>query len=72
MATTLIILAFAALAAGVVFFATRKRPERTYHQRLDQDTAWNDPVTPDAAPPADPFAEAPPPAARTDGPRPPA
>lgn len=59
MTTFLIVLVLLALAVGIVLFATRRRPGRPYEQRLEQDTAWNDPVTP-ADTPADPFAAAPP------------
>lgn len=56
----LIVLGLLALAVGIVLYATRRKPTRPYEQRLEQDTAWNDPVTPaDRAPPADPFAAAP-------------
>ena len=56
----LIVLGLLALAVGIVLYATRRRPTRPYDQRLEQDTAWNDPVTPaDRAPRADPFAAAP-------------
>ena len=60
MTTFLIVLVLLALAAGIVLWATRRKPARPYEQRLEQDTAWNDPITPaDAA--SDPFAAAPPP-----------
>jgi len=60
MTPTLIILALVALGAGIVFWATRKKPDRGYHERLDQDTAWNDPVGAEADAADDPFANAPP------------
>ncbi|MBX3477224.1 MAG: hypothetical protein KF910_06435 [Brevundimonas sp.] len=64
MTTLMIVLALAVLAVGIVWWAVRRTPARPYEQRLEQDTAWNDPVTPaDAKPdaaPADPFAAAPP------------
>ena len=59
MTTILIVLALLAVAVGVVMFATRRKPARPYEQRLEQDTAWNDPITPDDKAPADPFAAAP-------------
>lgn len=62
MTSFLIVLALLALAVGIVVWATRRTPARPYEQRLEQDTAWNDPVTPADAPtpePADPFAGAP-------------
>ncbi len=45
MAPTLIVLALIAMGVGIVLWATRRRPTRPVEQRLDQDTAWNDPVT---------------------------
>lgn len=63
MTPTLIVLALVALAVGIVVWATRKRPSRPYEERLEQDTAWNDPITPADA---DPFAGAPAPAASDD------
>ena len=56
----LIVLVLLALAVGIVFLATRRNPARPYEQRLEQDTAWNDPITPADQAPADPFAAAPP------------
>ncbi len=67
MVPTLIILFLLALGVGIVAGAVRRRPARPYEQRLEQDTAWNDPMpsddapTDDAARAADPFAHAPPP-----------
>lgn len=56
----LIVLGLLALAVGIVLYATRRKPGRSYGQRLEQDTAWNDPLTSaDKASPADPFAAAP-------------
>ena len=46
MTTFLIILVLLAIAVGIVLYATRRKPARPYEQRLEQDTAWNDPVTP--------------------------
>ena len=59
MTTILIVLALLAVAVGVVMFATRRKPARPYEQRLEQDTAWNDPITPADKASADPFAAAP-------------
>ena len=59
MTTILIVLALLAVAVGIVLYATRKKPARPYEQRLEQDTAWNDPITPSETTPADPFAAAP-------------
>lgn len=53
MDTLLIILVLSAAAIAVaVWIARRKQPNRPPHQQMDQDTAWNDPVTP-AEPPSD-------------------
>ena len=46
MAPILIVLALLALGVGVVAWMTRRRPSRPYEQRREQDTAWNDPLTP--------------------------
>lgn len=53
MSAILIVLVLAALGVGVAAWATRRRPSRPYEQRVEQDTAWNDPVTPapDKTPP---------------------
>ena len=59
MTTILIVLALLSVAVGIVLWATRKTPTRPHEQRLEQDTAWNDPVTPAGTTPADPFAAAP-------------
>lgn len=56
----LIVLALLALGVGIVLWATRRKPSRPYEQRLEQDTAWNDPVTPTEPASNDPFASAPP------------
>ena len=60
MIPTLIVLGLLALGVGIVAFATR-RPATRQDVLVDQDTAWNDPVTPANAAPAkdDPFAHAP-------------
>ena len=60
MIPTLIVLTLLALGVGIVAFATR-RPATLENIVIDQDTAWNDPVTPANAVPveADPFANAP-------------
>lgn len=58
MTTFLIVLVLLAIAVGIVLYATRRKPARPYEQRLEQDTAWNDPVT-SADTKADPFAAAP-------------
>jgi len=46
MSATLIVLALIVLGVAVVAWTTRRRPGRPYEERLEQDTAWNDPVTP--------------------------
>lgn len=51
MDTLLIILVLGAVAiAAAVWIARRKPPARPPEQQMDQDTAWNDPVTPANAP----------------------
>lgn len=44
MTPTLIVLVLGIIAVGVVVWAVRRKPARPYEQRLDQDTAWNDPI----------------------------
>lgn len=44
METLLIILALGAVAVGVIVWISRRKTDRTPDQRLEQDTAWNDPV----------------------------
>lgn len=60
MIPTLIVLGLLALGVGIVAFATR-RPATRQDVIVDQDTAWNDPITPAKAAPIqdDPFAHAP-------------
>lgn len=60
MIPTLIVLGLLALGVGIVAFATR-RPSTRQDVIVDQDTAWNDPITPAGAAPVqdDPFAHAP-------------
>ncbi len=66
MTPTLIVLGLLALGVGIVAFATRRTPGQPIRVQSDQDTAWNDPITPADA---DPFAHAPAPttAAQADG-----
>lgn len=66
MIPTLIVLGLLALGVAIVAYATRK-PATRADVVVDQDTAWNDPITPaNAEPfkaeagPSDPFAHAPP------------
>lgn len=48
MTPTLIMLLLAVLAVGGIVWFIRRKPEvRAPGERLEQDTAWNDPVTPD-------------------------
>lgn len=60
MVPTLIVLGLLALGVAIVAFATR-RPATRQDVVVDQDTAWNDPITPANAAPVedDPFAHAP-------------
>ena len=60
MIPTLIVLALLALGVAIVAFATR-RPVTRQDVVVDNDTAWNDPITPANAAPVedDPFAHAP-------------
>ncbi len=57
MTPILIVLALLALGVGIVAFATRRKPSETPRPQTDQDTAWNDPITP--ANETHPFAHAP-------------
>ncbi len=45
MTPTLIAIVLLVLVVGIVVWATRKKAARPYDQRMDQDTAWNDPVS---------------------------
>ncbi len=45
MTPTLIVIILGVIAVGVVVWAVRRKPARPYEQRLEQDTAWNDPVS---------------------------
>jgi hypothetical protein len=62
MIPTLIVLGLLALGVGIVAFATRRSPGAPASVQSEQDTAWNDPITPAdrIAPTEDPFAHAPP------------
>jgi len=46
----LIILALLVLGAGIVVWATRRKPESPPTGPREGDTAWNDPITPGEAP----------------------
>ena len=46
MTTALIIVGLLILAGAIIYLATRRKDPRPYGQHLEQDTAWNDPVTP--------------------------
>jgi len=54
MTPTLIVLMLLVVAVGVVVWATRRKPGPPPVARTDQDTAWNDPVTPAESKPKDP------------------
>ena len=59
MAPTLIVLALLALGVGIVAWATRHKPLHPPAPGREEDTAWNDPLTPaGGATPTDPFAAA--------------
>ena len=49
MTPTLIVLALLVLGVGIVAWATRRKPTHPAALPLDEDTAWNDPVSPGAA-----------------------
>lgn len=60
MTPTLIVLGLVALGVAIVVFATRKTPGAVTATKGEQDTAWNDPITPAGEDPAPhPFAHAP-------------
>lgn len=46
MNTILIVLMLLALAVGIVFWATRRKPSGPANAPGESDTAWNDPITP--------------------------
>lgn len=46
----LIVLALLALGAGIVIWATRRKPDQPPVGPRETDTAWNDPVTPGESP----------------------
>ncbi len=46
MNTILIVLVLLALAVGIVFWATRRKPSGPANAPGESDTAWNDPITP--------------------------
>lgn len=48
MTPTLIVLVLLVIGVGVVVWATRRKPAAPPVARTDQDTAWNDPLTPGA------------------------
>jgi hypothetical protein len=50
MTTALIVLALLALGAGIVIWATRRKPASPRVGPRETDTAWNDPVTPGEVP----------------------
>ncbi len=70
METLLIILALGAVVVGVIVWISRKKAERPFEQRLEQDTAWNDPVHSEEQPTVDPIAPEPVQTERDGAPRP--
>ena len=46
MSTALIDIGLLVVAAVVIYFATRRKPDTTAALPNDPDTAWNDPLTP--------------------------
>lgn len=48
MTPTLIVLVLLVIGVGIVVWATRRKPAPPPVARTDQDTAWNDPLTPGA------------------------
>jgi hypothetical protein len=67
----LIVLALLALGAGIVIWATRRKPEQPPVGPQETDTAWNDPVTPGQSPtPRETFTHDDPHAAASQEPRP--
>lgn len=49
MTPILIVLALLALGVGIVAWATRRKPNASTNAPGESDTAWNDPLTPDAS-----------------------
>lgn len=69
--TALIVLALLALGAGIVIWATRRKPDQPPVGPQETDTAWNDPVTPGQAPtPRETFTHEDPHSAASQEPRP--
>ena len=69
--TALIVLALLALGAGIVIWATRRKPEQPPVAPQETDTAWNDPVTPGQSPtPRETFTHDDPHSAASQEPRP--
>ncbi|WP_298745131.1 hypothetical protein [uncultured Brevundimonas sp.] len=67
----LIVLALLALGAGIVIWATRRKPDQPTIGPDETDTAWNDPITPGPAPtPRETFTHEDPHAAASQEPRP--
>ena len=50
MTPTLIVIVLAVAAIAAVVWYVRRKPARPYEERLEQDTAWNDPVDPEHRP----------------------
>lgn len=69
--TALIVLALLALGAGIVIWATRRKPEQPPVGPQETDTGWNDPVSSGQAPtPRETFTHEDPHSAASQEPRP--
>ena len=67
----IIVLALLVLGAGIVIWATRRKPDQPTSGPRESDTAWNDPITPGQAPtPRDTFTHDDAPSATSQEPRP--
>ena len=67
----LIVLALLVLGAGIVIWATRRKPAAPPAGPRETDTAWNDPVTPGEVPtPRETFTHEDPHSAASQEPRP--
>ena len=69
--TALIVLALLALGAGIVIWATRRKPDQPRVGPQETDTGWNDPVSSSQAPtPRETFTHEDAPSAASQEPRP--
>jgi hypothetical protein len=67
----LIVLALLVLGAGIVIWATRRKPDQPVRGPQETDTGWSDPVTPGEAPtPRETFTHDDAPSASSQEPRP--